>query len=186
MNELQNYIAPVGQIWNFRLITLGEADISLGNIILALVFLWIATKLSRLVTHAVNERMIIPFVPNKNSQTIYRTLIFYFLLIAFITVALQMAGIPLTAFAFISGALAIGVGFGSQNIVNNFISGIILMVEKPIRVGDIVQLETLSGRVLAIGTRSTKLRTVEGKINIIPNSYFLEKNVMNWSFDTPW
>ena len=86
---------------------------------------------------------------------------------------------PLTAFAFLGGAIAIGVGFGSQNIVNNFISGLILLAERPIRVGDLIQVDNLYGTVDNIGARSTKIRTGENLEIIVPNSTFLESNVFN-------
>ena len=79
------------------------------------------------------------------------------------------------------GAIAIGVGFGSQKVLNNFISGLILLVEQPIRVGDIIELGTLQGKVEKIGTRSTRIRTPSNFEIIIPNSSFLENNVVNWT-----
>jgi small-conductance mechanosensitive channel len=84
----------------------------------------------------------------------------------------------------VGGALAIGVGFGSQNIVNNFISGLILMAERPLKVGDTVEVDSITGKVLEIGTRATRIRTLENKIWIVPNSMFLEKAVLNWSNQT--
>jgi potassium-dependent mechanosensitive channel len=183
--EITESLQAINYVWSYRIINLGETEVSVGNLILAIVLLLVATRLSRAVANFLNQKLVIPFIPSKSNQNTYHTLLFYVCLVTFVTLSLHMAGIPLTAFTFVGGALAIGVGFGSQNIVNNFISGIIILVEQPVRVGDIVQIDGLSGRVLSIGTRSTKIRNVEGKINIIPNSYFLEKNVLNWSFDTP-
>jgi potassium-dependent mechanosensitive channel len=98
---------------------------------------------------------------------------------------MTIAGIPLTVFTVVGGALAIGVGFGSQNIVNNFISGVILLVEQPIKVGDIIEVDGMMGTIQSIGTRSTKIKTIEDKIFIIPNSFFLEKAVLNSTFQSP-
>ncbi len=89
--------------------------------------------------------------------------------------------VPVSVFTFMGGAVAIGIGFGSQKILNNFISGVILLVEQPIRVGDLIEVGTLMGTVLTIGTRSTRIRTGTNSQIIVPNSSFLESNVVNWS-----
>jgi small-conductance mechanosensitive channel len=174
------------QVWNYVLFTVGEASITLGSILIAIVLLLIAPKLSRLITRVLERRLIDTFVEDPASKVTYRTITFYAALGLLVAMSLNVAGIPLTVFTVVGGALAIGVGFGSQNIVNNFISGMILLVERPVKVGDIVELDGgLSGTILTIGTRSTKLRNLEGKIFIVPNSFFLEKSVLNWTFSSP-
>ena len=95
--------------------------------------------------------------------------------------ALDILGIPLAAFAFVSGAIAIGVGFGAQNIINNFISGWILMWERPIRIGDFLEMGEVRGTVESINTRSTCIRRVDGVRLLVPNSYLLENTVTNWT-----
>ncbi len=95
--------------------------------------------------------------------------------------ALVTVKIPLTVFAFLGGALAIGVGFGAQNLINNFISGIILLFERPIRVGDIVEIDGTRGKVTNIGARCSEIRCFGGVDMLVPNSTFLEKNVVNWT-----
>lgn len=180
---INEYLGPVALIWNHKLITIAGIKLSLGNLIMALILLLFATRLSRLASKAIDKRLIQKFVDDRSSQVTYQTFIFYGCLAGFVTLSLAIAGIPLTVFTVFGGALAIGVGFGSQNIVNNFISGIILLVEKPIKVGDIVELENISGQVVAIGTRSTQVKNVEGKIFVVPNSFFLEKSVLNWSYE---
>ena len=96
-------------------------------------------------------------------------------------IALQAVNVPLTLFTFVGGALAIGVGFGSQNIVNNFISGLILLAERPIKVGDLVEIGEMQGTVEAIGARSTRVRSSKNIHVIVPNSHLLEKEVVNWT-----
>jgi len=102
------------------------------------------------------------------------------LAIIFIT-TLSMINVPITAFAFLSGAIAIGFGFGAQNVINNFISGWILMGEKPIRIGDFLEVEGVKGTVEEINTRSTRVRRVDGVHMLIPNSKLLENTVINWT-----
>lgn len=95
--------------------------------------------------------------------------------------ALELMNVPLTAFAFISGAVAIGFGFGAQNIINNFISGWILMWERPMRIGDFLEIGDTKGTVESINTRSTQFRRVDGVHMLIPNSYLLENILVNWT-----
>ena len=92
---------------------------------------------------------------------------------------LSLLKIPITVFAFFGGALAIGLGFGSQTLIKNFICGIIVLFERKIRVGDIVDVGGLAGSVTEINTRSSVLRSGDGKETLIPNSYFLENRVTN-------
>jgi small-conductance mechanosensitive channel len=108
--------------------------------------------------------------------------VFYIIAIALLAfTALDLLNVPLTAFAFVSGAIAIGVGFGAQNIINNFISGWILMWERPIRIGDFLEVGDTRGTVEAINTRSTRIRRVDGVHLLIPNSQLLENTVVNWT-----
>jgi small-conductance mechanosensitive channel len=94
---------------------------------------------------------------------------------------LDLINVPITAFAFLSGAIAIGFGFGAQNIINNFISGWILMWERPIRIGDFLEIEDAKGIVEEINTRSTRIKRVDGVHMLIPNSKLIENTVINWT-----
>jgi small-conductance mechanosensitive channel len=108
--------------------------------------------------------------------------IFYIIALAVLLITmLDLLNVPLTAFAFVSGAVAIGVGFGAQNIINNFISGWILMWERPIRIGDYLEVGEHNGTVEAINTRSTRIRRTDGVHMLIPNSALLENTVVNWT-----
>jgi potassium-dependent mechanosensitive channel len=103
-------------------------------------------------------------------------------LLAFVVLfAMYTVNIPLTVFTLFGGALAIGVGFGAQNLINNFISGLIMLLERPIKVGDIVDVDGVRGRVSTIGARCSHVRRFDGIEMLVPNSAFLEKNVTNWT-----
>jgi small-conductance mechanosensitive channel len=107
-----------------------------------------------------------------------------YVIIALIVLAmlvLDLLQVPLSAFAFVSGAIAIGVGFGAQNIINNFISGWILMWERPIRIGDFLEIGDAKGVVETINTRSTRIRRTDGVHMLVPNSQLLENMVVNWT-----
>jgi small-conductance mechanosensitive channel len=95
--------------------------------------------------------------------------------------SLVTVNIPLAVFAFLGGALAIGLGFGAQHLINNFISGMILLFDRSVRVGDIVEVDDQSGQVTNIGMRNSRIRRFDGIDMLVPNSHFLQQKVTNWT-----
>jgi len=132
--------------------------------------------LVRLLTNALTRQEVSPDVVQ-----IFRRASYVLGLVVLVITLLDIMNVPLTAFAFVSGAIAIGVGFGAQNIINNFISGWILMWERPIKINDFIELGDASGTVERIDTRSTRVRRVDGVHMLIPNSKLLEETVVNWT-----
>jgi len=109
-----------------------------------------------------------------------------YVIIAFsVLFAMSVAGVPLRSLAFFAGALGIGIGFGLQNIVNNFVSGLILLFERPIKVGDVLDIEGQWGTVEKMGLRSTVIRSASKTEIIIPNSDFVTRKVENLTFSDP-
>lgn len=102
-----------------------------------------------------------------------------------IILSFNLVQIPLSIFAFLGGALAIGIGFGAQNILKNLISGAILLIERPIRIGDFVEMEGVRGRVTSIGMRFSTIHSSDGIDTLIPNSELVEKKLTNWTFSNP-
>ena len=102
-----------------------------------------------------------------------------------IVLSFNLVQIPLSVFAFLGGALAIGVGFGTQNLLKNLISGIMLLVERPIRIGDLVAIDGLKGRVTSIGIRFSTIHSSDGVDTLIPNSELVEKKLVNWTYSNP-
>jgi small-conductance mechanosensitive channel len=99
-------------------------------------------------------------------------------------VAISSAGIPLAVFALFGGALAIAAGIGSQKILNNFLSGIILLIERSIQVGDMIEVDKTQGLVKRIGLRNVHIKTFSNVDMLVPNSKFLEENVINWTLES--
>jgi small-conductance mechanosensitive channel len=147
----------------------GVMMLALGYIAAGIISRWIAGKL--LTRFHLSASGVAPL----------QTLTFYVLLATFTMLSLNVLNVPVAVFSFFGGAVAIGAGFGSQNIVNNFISGLILLAERPIRVGDIIELDGSIGTVTQIGARSTKISTTGNREIIVPNSKLLETNVVNWT-----
>lgn len=111
---------------------------------------------------------------------------YYFCLVLVGLTALSAAGVELNKFTVLTGALGVGLGFGTQNIVNNFVSGLILIFERPIHVGDIVDVGGLEGTVRRIGARSSTVVTFQGAEVIVPNSNLLSNQLINWTLSSPW
>ena len=159
----------------------GKPVITVGTLLGGLLMLWVGYIISRVVSNTIVTRLSSRVgLPPKAAAPI-KSISFYALLFTFTMLTLNILSVPLTVFSFLGGALAIGAGFGSQNIVNNFISGLILLAERPVRVGDIVEIDGMSGKITEIGARSTKLRTGSNFEIVVPNSKFLENNVINWT-----
>jgi potassium efflux system protein len=109
------------------------------------------------------------------------TLSYYALILVGLMVALAAAGFDASQFALVFGALGVGIGFGLQNVVNNFVSGLILMFERPIQPGDVVEVSGTSGTVREIGMRATTLTTPEGADVVVPNGTLLSEKLVNWT-----
>lgn len=171
----------VRQIWNTPIFTVGDKEsIEVGQLVLVLVVLVVGYLVSRLVESLIRRRLANTHLKPDAAYALQRVS-FYVLLVVVAMTAMSLLRIPLTAFAFISGAVAIGVGFGAQNIVNNFISSWILMSERPVRIDDFVEIDNSAGVVEMIGNRSTRIRRVDGVHMLVPNSQMLERIVVNWT-----
>lgn len=158
-----------------RSVTVGK---SLGVVLLVLAGYLLSSRVLRLVRRLAVEQ----FGLNAgHTHTVLRWVHFVFLTMLFV-VALYMANIPLTVFAFLGGALAIGVGFGTQVLLKNMISGVMLLIERPLRVGDMIEVGTVVGTVSNISIRSSTIRTSDGIEILVPNSTFVENNVTNWTY----
>lgn len=169
-------------IWEYELLWVNkESSITVGKIVQAVILLFLGFYASRLISRSIGRRMLSRMGFDASATAAMQSVAFYVLVLIFTLFALKVVKVPLTVFTVLGGALALGIGFGSQNIVNNFISGLILLAERPVKVGDLIQLNNIYGNVEHIGARSTRVRTGENLEIIVPNSTFLETNVVNWT-----
>ena len=183
-------------LWNFEVFSaedtieldgkqiIGRRSITVGKILSALGILligyWICLHIARLIGRlAVTRLGMAADVANLIRQWSQAFLLTILLIISLVSVK-----IPLTVFAFLGGAFAIGVGFGAQTLLKNMISGILLLIERPLRVGDLIEVENVRGRVTSIGLRSSTVRDAKGMETLIPNSSFLEKHLTNWTYSS--
>jgi len=175
------FLEKLQSFWNFKLVTFASGDqISVGQAITVLVFLVLAVKLGRMLSRMLARHLQRKSVDAQAVQTIEMISYWVFLVLVVIT-AMGMLQLPISHLAFISGAIAVGVGFGAQNIINNLISSWILMSEKPVRIGDYIEVDQYAGTVERIGNRSTRIKRFDGVHIMVPNSQMLEKIVVNWT-----
>jgi len=171
-------------VWDYEVWVAGDNPITVGKLLRALLVFVLGFYAVRWIARALRAYVFPRLGLDAGGARAFESLTFYALLIALVLLVLDFASIPLTAFAFVGGALAIGVGFGSQNIVNNFISGVILLAERPVKIGDLVEVGgDVYGLVEQIGLRSTRIRTGTNIHIVVPNASILENQVVNWTLN---
>ena len=189
----RSFLSVFGKLWNTELYVAEETTVVEGQkivrpfsvtvgkvgkaLIILLAGLWGTRKLGNLMKHHAEKRF--GMDASRTSQMERKWSFFTFLLL--LAFSLALVNIPLAVFAFFGGILAIGIGFGAQHLIGNFISSVILLFDRTISVGDIVEMEGQLGRVKSIGLRSSSIRRFDGVEVLVPNSQFLEQKVTNWS-----
>jgi small-conductance mechanosensitive channel len=156
-----------------RGVTVGK---SVGALLLFLLGYWIIGRLARQVERAMVRRGL-----NAERVRTFRRWTVAVMSFALVLLTLNLARIPLSVFAFLGGALAIGVGFGTQTIIKNFISGMILLVERRVQIGDVIEIDGVQGTVTTVDLRSSTVRSGDGRETLVPNSVLLEHKVANWT-----
>lgn len=159
----------------------GELAVSLGDVLAFAVSALVAWWVARLVRQVLGEQLAArPTLPRGVASSV-ASLSYCALLVLGFLVALSAAGFKVSQLALVFGALGVGIGFGLQGIVNNFVSGLVLMVERPLRPGDAVEVGAVAGRVQAIGLRATVIRTFDGAEVIVPNGTLISSSLLNWT-----
>lgn len=167
--------------WNYELFHLGDSQFTTKTFLLLVLSLfllfYISSKIRKILVNKVFPRYDLDIGVSQSIATIVR----YLLIIVGLIIIFQTTGIDLSALGLLVGALGVGIGFGLQNITNNFISGIIILFERPIKVGDRIELDNLAGNIVEISARATTIITNDNIAVIVPNSDFINSRVINWS-----
>ncbi len=168
--------------WDVRLFMLGQAEVTAGSLVKLALSAWllllVAGRLSRFTLGKLLSRSQMA----EGQRLAVIGLVHYTVLVVGAMLILQNAGIDLTAFAVVASALGVGVGFGLQNVISNFISGLIIMLERPIQVGDRIEIAGVEGLVHSIGARRTTIVTADSTTILVPNQRFITDNVTNYVF----
>ncbi len=166
-------------------VSLGKFHISVLDVIAAVLFLLIIHSAVAIWKSILKEKILAKRDLEPGLQDSIVTISGYLIWIIGFFIALRIVGISAASLTVLFGAVGIGLGFGLQNIFNNFVSGIILLFERPIKVGDVIEINGLWGTVKRINVRSTQVRTYDNADLIIPNADFVSRQLTNWSFKEP-
>ncbi len=165
-------------------LTIGKFSISLGDVIAFAATIALSMVVSRFTRFVLAEDVYPRVHLARGLPYAFSTILHYVILLLGVMVGLAAAGVNLDRLALLAGAFSVGAGFGLQNVVNNFISGLILLFERPIQVGDTVQIGAVTGEIRRIGIRSSTVRTEEGAEVILPNGTLISDPVTNWTSST--
>ena len=179
------YTGPDIREWYWQLffgLRIGNTEVTFGALLASILVFGVGYAAARLFQSWLDARVLLPAGISGGVRNSIRTGIGYVGIVIAALTAFSYAGFSLSNIAIIAGALSVGIGFGLQNLVNNFVSGLILLAERPIRVGDLVVVGGEEGYVRKISVRSTELETFDRAHVLIPNSYFVSEKVKNWTF----
>lgn len=172
-------------ILHYQLFELNKTWITPSSIIMFMVVVLVFFLFSKILRTAILNRILNQFQIDQGTKYNLNRVIHYLIMITGAIVSFQFIGLDLTGLAFIFGLLSVGIGFGLQNIASNFVSGLILLFERPIKIGDRVTVGDTEGDVTAINMRSTTIRSLKNITIIVPNSDFISSQVINWSHGDP-
>jgi small-conductance mechanosensitive channel len=175
------FLAGLSTVFN-KTINIGEINFTLWDITVFVIVLLAAFAFTNTVKFFLQEDVLPRFSMQRGLPDALLKMVQYTMLLGGFLMAMAAAGLDLNRFTFLAGAFGVGVGFGLQNIFNNFASGLILLFERPINVDDIIEIGGVSGQVKHIGIRSSMIRTAQGAEIIIPNSNFVSSQFTNWTY----
>ena len=163
-------------------LAIGSFNITLGSILAALITVWASFLVSKFLRFLLEADVYDHLHLARGVPYAISTMLHYVILLLGFFVALGALGIDLTKVTILVGAFTVGIGFGLQNVINNFVSGLILLFERPIKVGDVIEVGGNVGEVTRIGIRASVIRTADGSEIIVPNGSFISSQVANWTF----
>lgn len=179
--SLPQFLAKMHIFMSQELVRIGEVSLTPRKLVIALFAIWFFSKLSRFVERALHRALIKKdFDPG--AKTSIERFARYGVFTVGIIITLSYVGLNLRSLETFGAVIGVGIGFGLQNITQNFISGLILLTERPIKRGDLLVVDGITGRVLDIRARSTLVLTRDDVVIIVPNSEFITKQVINQSF----
>ena len=183
--ELQEFLTSIQDFLNLRLFNLQDTPVTIMSLVIFVFFITAFLFLGSFLRRFLQNRFLKQFDIDSGLRDTLSRITQYVVVVLGLLISFQFVGIDLTSLAVVFGLLSVGIGFGLQNITSNFISGLIIMFERPISVGDRVDVAGIEGDIIEISIRSTKIRTMNNTSIIVPNSQFVENNVINFSHGNP-
>ncbi|MGD9489481.1 MAG: mechanosensitive ion channel family protein [Calditrichaceae bacterium] len=183
--DLQAISHVISKILNVTLFELNQTPVTMFSILMFIIMMIMFFILSRIINRMLLERVFARLQLETNTRFMMLRITHYSVMVVGTIVAFQFVGINLGGLAVIFGLLSVGIGFGLQNVTSNFVAGLILLFEQPIKIGDRVTVGDTEGDVIAINFRSTTIRSLNNITIIVPNSEFVSSNVINWTHGDP-
>ena len=180
---LQPLYVEAQALWN-TVLPLGTLQTPVGSVITFVLTVWATFLLSRLARFVLEEEIFPNLHLERGLPYAINRVVHYLVLLSGFVIALGAMGVDMTKFTILAGAFSVGIGFGLQNIVNNFISGLIVLFERPIKVGDTIEIDGQTGRVQRIGIRASVIQSTSGAEVIIPNGKLISDKVINWTLSS--
>jgi small-conductance mechanosensitive channel len=174
-----DFFKEIESFWHYVIISTGGKDIKVSNILFAILMIFVALKKYPSLIAFISSKLS-SFQGNNDRELIEKICSIIISIVAFVTI-LQVTNIPLDTFAFLGGALALGVGLGVQNLITNILSSLIIVIEKPLNIGDLVSVDNIKGTVSHIGNRCITLIDHSNAMVFIPSSSILQNKLKNWS-----
>jgi len=175
-------LALLERVFNVTLFEINKQPITVSNLIMFVLVISVFAIISRIVRKVVRSQIFPRVAIEEGTQYTLLRVTHYLVIIVGAVVAFQFIGIDLTGLAVIFGLLSVGIGFGLQNVTSNFVAGLILLLERPIKVGDRITVGNTEGDVAEINIRSTTIRSLNNIAIIVPNSEFVSSTVINWTY----
>lgn len=179
--DFSAFLRHFNEFLNFTIISLGDSRLTIGVLLGLIISITLILYLSELIRKFTVNRILARYKMEMGTRQSIGSIIKYLLIVIGFSIVLQNSNVDLSALGIIAGAIGVGIGFGLQNITNNFISGMIILFERPIKVGDRIEVNQVYGDVVKISARSTMVITNDNITIIVPNSQFIENAVLNWS-----
>ena len=176
-------LTEIAKLFTATLFKLGGTSISLSSIFELIFSLAIAIFISNILTKFLKERVLVKMGIDEGNREAIAVIVRYVTAVLGIIIVLQSVGFNLGSLAVLAGGLGVGIGFGVQDLTTNFISGITLLVDRPVKVGDFIELDNLMGTVKKISIRSTIIKTKNDSAVIVPNKTIIENEILNWSYE---
>lgn len=183
MNRMFEWLGSAREALEVPILQAGKTEITVWSVIyfavLIVLLLWFAKKLQFWVAH----RLLLRTKLDAGARLAVGTIMRYVVLLSGFFIVVSTVGVDLTTFTVLAGAIGIGAGFGLQTVVSNFFAGLIIMIERPVKIGDRIEVGDVNGDVIEIGARATTVLTNDNIAIIVPNSKFVSENVVNWKYN---
>ena len=186
MNTIpEELLTEISQVFTATLFKIGENYVSLRSILELIVAFMLVLLVSRYLTKFIKKTLLLRLEIDEGNREAIAVILNYLIVAFGAIIAIQEIGFNLASFAVVAGGLGVGIGFGIQDLTTNFVSGLTLLLDRPVKVGDFVELEGLMGIVKKISIRSTIIKTNDDSSVIVPNSNMISNKIVNWSYQNP-